>query len=41
VELLDRSLFGRQEIWEDSPDGFPQTAPYEWWRRQDEYEDEA
>ena len=36
--LLDRSPLGRQETWEDSPDGYPQTAPYEWWRRHDEYE---
>jgi predicted dithiol-disulfide oxidoreductase (DUF899 family) len=25
--------------WEDSPSGYPQTAPYEWWRRHDEYEE--
>jgi predicted dithiol-disulfide oxidoreductase (DUF899 family) len=37
---LDRSLLGRQETWEDSPEGWPQTAPYEWWRRHDEYEEE-
>jgi predicted dithiol-disulfide oxidoreductase (DUF899 family) len=37
--LLDRSLLGRQETWEDSPDGWPQTAPYDWWRRHDEYEE--
>ena len=36
---LDRSLLGRQETWEDSPEGWPQTAPYEWWRRHDEYEE--
>jgi predicted dithiol-disulfide oxidoreductase (DUF899 family) len=35
--LLDLAPFGRQEVWEDSPDGWPQTAPYEWWRRHDEY----
>jgi hypothetical protein len=22
---------GRQESWEDSPGGYPQTPPYEWW----------
>jgi predicted dithiol-disulfide oxidoreductase (DUF899 family) len=38
---LDRSLLGRQETWEDSPEGWPQTAPYEWWRRHDEYGDES
>ena len=38
---LDRSLLGRQETWEDSPDGWPQTAAYEWWRRHDEYEEDG
>jgi predicted dithiol-disulfide oxidoreductase (DUF899 family) len=37
--LLDVTPFGRQEEWEDSPEGYPQTKPYEWWRRHDEYED--
>ena len=37
---LDRSLLGRQETWEDSPEGWPQSPPYEWWRRHDEYGDE-
>jgi predicted dithiol-disulfide oxidoreductase (DUF899 family) len=37
--LLDVTPLGRQESWEDSPDGYPQTKPYEWWRRHDEYED--
>ena len=37
---LDRSLLGRQETWEDSPEGWPQTEPYDWWRRHDEYEEE-
>jgi predicted dithiol-disulfide oxidoreductase (DUF899 family) len=36
--FLDRTLLGRQETWEDSPEGWPQSAPYEWWRRHDEYE---
>ncbi len=35
--LLDITPFGRQETWEDSPEGYPQTPPYEWWRRHDEY----
>jgi predicted dithiol-disulfide oxidoreductase (DUF899 family) len=35
--LLDITPLGRQEKWEDSPEGHPQTAPYEWWRRHDEY----
>ena len=36
--FLDLTPLGRQEIWEDSPEGYPQTKPYEWWRRHDEYE---
>jgi predicted dithiol-disulfide oxidoreductase (DUF899 family) len=35
---LDITALGRQEDWEDSPQGYPQTAPYQWWRRHDEYE---
>lgn len=35
--LLDWTVLGRQETWEDSPAGWPQTEPYEWWRRHDEY----
>jgi len=37
--FLDLTPLGRQEEWEDSPDGYPQTKPYEWWRRHDEYGD--
>jgi predicted dithiol-disulfide oxidoreductase (DUF899 family) len=36
--FLDLTPYGRQETWEDSPAGYPQTAPYQWWRRHDEYE---
>jgi predicted dithiol-disulfide oxidoreductase (DUF899 family) len=36
--FLDLTPLGRQESWEDSPPGWPQTPPYEWWRRHDEYE---
>jgi predicted dithiol-disulfide oxidoreductase (DUF899 family) len=36
--LLDLTPFGRQETWEDSPAGRPQSAPYEWWNRHDEYD---
>ena len=39
--FLDLTPLGRQEEWEDSPDGYPQTKPYEWWRRHDEYESGA
>jgi predicted dithiol-disulfide oxidoreductase (DUF899 family) len=28
---LDITALGRQEKWEDSPEGYPQTAPYDWW----------
>jgi predicted dithiol-disulfide oxidoreductase (DUF899 family) len=35
--FLDLTPFGRQETWEDSPKGWPQTLPYKWWRRHDEY----
>jgi predicted dithiol-disulfide oxidoreductase (DUF899 family) len=35
--LLDRTPLGRQETWEDTPAGRPQTAPYQWWRLHDEY----
>ena len=28
---LDMSALGRREEWEDSPDGYPQTPPYERW----------
>ena len=36
--FLDLTPFGRQETWEDSPEGWPQTPPYQWWRRHDEYD---
>jgi predicted dithiol-disulfide oxidoreductase (DUF899 family) len=35
--FLDLTPLGRQETWEDSPEGWPQTPPYDWWRRHDEY----
>jgi predicted dithiol-disulfide oxidoreductase (DUF899 family) len=35
---LDITALGRQEEWEDSPEGYPQTAPYSWWNYQDAYE---
>src|SRR6184192_2523089 len=37
---LDITALGRQEEWEDSPDGYPQTPRYEWWRWHDEYGNE-
>jgi predicted dithiol-disulfide oxidoreductase (DUF899 family) len=36
---LDITALGRQENWEDSPEGYPQTPPYEWWNWHDEYDD--
>jgi predicted dithiol-disulfide oxidoreductase (DUF899 family) len=36
--FLDLTPLGRQEEWEDSPEGRPQTAPYQWWRKHDQYE---
>lgn len=36
--LLDLTPYGRQEEWEDSPEGWPQTPLYQWWRLHDEYE---
>ena len=38
LELPDITRSVRQEAWEDSPEGYPQTPPYQWWRRHDEYE---
>jgi predicted dithiol-disulfide oxidoreductase (DUF899 family) len=35
---LDITALGRQEEWEDSPEGYPQTPPYIWWNWHDEYE---
>lgn len=35
--FYDLTPFGRQEEWEDSPTGWPQTKPFAWWRRHDEY----
>jgi len=34
---LDITPLGRQETWEDSPAGYPQTAPYKWWNWHDNY----
>jgi len=36
---LDITALGRQEEWEDSPEGYPQTPPYQWWHWHDEYGD--
>jgi predicted dithiol-disulfide oxidoreductase (DUF899 family) len=34
---LDITALGRQENWEDSPEGYPQTPPYSWWKWHDSY----
>jgi predicted dithiol-disulfide oxidoreductase (DUF899 family) len=34
---LDITPLGRQETWEDSPEGYPQTEPYIWWNWHDSY----
>ncbi|MBE8516080.1 DUF899 domain-containing protein [Amycolatopsis sp. H6(2020)] len=38
---LDLTALGRQELWEDSPAGYPQTPPYEWWDWHDTYGEHA
>jgi predicted dithiol-disulfide oxidoreductase (DUF899 family) len=35
---LDMTALGRQEAWEDSPEGYPQTPPYKWWNYHDAHE---
>ncbi len=37
---LDLTPLGRQETWEDSPEGYPQTSPYKWWNWHDNYDAE-
>jgi predicted dithiol-disulfide oxidoreductase (DUF899 family) len=34
---LDVTALGRQEEWEESPEGYPQTPPYHWWNWHDAY----
>jgi predicted dithiol-disulfide oxidoreductase (DUF899 family) len=38
---LDITPLGRQETWEDSPEGYPKTSPYKWWNWHDNYEAQA
>jgi predicted dithiol-disulfide oxidoreductase (DUF899 family) len=38
---LDMTALGRQEEWENSPDGYPQTPPYRWWNYHDAYGKDA
>ncbi|MEO7365842.1 MAG: DUF899 domain-containing protein [Sphingomicrobium sp.] len=39
--FLDITALGRQEDWEDSPEGYPQTATYKWWNWHDSYVPDA
>jgi predicted dithiol-disulfide oxidoreductase (DUF899 family) len=34
---LDMTALGRQEAWEDSPEGYPQDRPYKWWNWHESY----
>jgi hypothetical protein len=34
---LDITPLGRQEVWENSPEGYPQTPTYKWWNWHDSY----
>jgi predicted dithiol-disulfide oxidoreductase (DUF899 family) len=36
--LLDLAPLGRQDTWEDSPEGWPQDPTMSWLRLHDEYE---
>ena len=38
---LDMTALGRQETWEDSPQGYPQSPPYQWWKWHDCYTEET
>lgn len=38
---LDITPLGRQEAWEDSPAGYPQTPTYKWWNWHDSYVPDA
>ena len=38
---LDMTPLGRQEEWEDSPEGYPKSEPYTWWNWHDNYGSEA
>jgi len=38
---LDMTALGRQEEWEDSPEGYPHTPPYQWWNYHDAYGESA
>jgi len=33
AHLLDLTVYGRQEAWEDSPEGWPQDRTHTWWTK--------
>lgn len=35
--LIDLLPYGRQEDWQDSPDGWPQSATYNGWARSEDF----
>jgi hypothetical protein len=35
------TALGRQELWEDSPEGYPKTPTYKWWNWHDNYAAES
>ncbi len=37
LDLLDMTPHGRQESWQDSPEGWPQGSTGDWWNRHDRY----
>jgi predicted dithiol-disulfide oxidoreductase (DUF899 family) len=39
--FLDMTALGRQEEWEDSPKGYPQSRTYKWWNWHDSYVPDA
>ena len=38
---LDLTPLGRQELWEESPEGYPQSPTYKWWNWHDNYDAET
>jgi predicted dithiol-disulfide oxidoreductase (DUF899 family) len=38
---IDMTALGRQETWEDSPEGYPQSRTYKWWNWHDSYVPDA
>lgn len=38
LDLLDLTPYGRQETWQDAPEGWPQGETGDWWNRHDRYD---